>query len=119
VKIRRRYVVELLAGDGDRARRVLVAERTRFAALRLGPSQPKQDQGKPRKTKENQGKPRKTKENQGKPRKTKEEELGFSWIYSDSFVRFGAFQWVTGQSKEKNCRSLRIRAPAPHHAAKG
>ena len=98
VKIRRRYVVELLAGDGDRARRVLVAERTRFAALRLGPSQPKQDQGKPRKTKENQGKPRKTKENQGKPRKKSLDSLGFIRIPSSDS---GLFNGLPGNPKKK------------------
>src|SRR5208337_3273516 len=48
---------------------------------------------------------------QARPRKTKESGLGFSWISLDSFVRFGTFQRVMGDSKKKNCRPLRIRRP--------
>jgi hypothetical protein len=51
-----------------------------------------------------QADPSPTKENQGKPRKTKENGLGFFWICLDSFVRFRAFQWVTGDLRKKGYR---------------
>ena len=38
---------------------------------------------------------------QARPRKTKENRLGFSWIYLDSFVRFGVFQRVTGNPERE------------------
>ena len=48
-----------------------------------------------------------SKTNQGNPRKTKEK---WAWIFLDFFVRFGAFQWVTGDSTKK-FQPLRARAP--------
>jgi hypothetical protein len=44
--------------------------------------------------------PSQTKKNQGSG-------LGFSWINLDSFVRFGAFQRVTGNPKQKNVADRR------------
>jgi len=51
------------------------------------PSQPKPDQEKPRKR---------------------------AWIFLDSFVRFGAFQRVTSNPKQKICRPLRASRRRPH-----
>ena len=56
-----------------------------------------------RRAKPLQAHPSRTKKNQGN-------ELGFSWIFLDSFVQFGPFQWVTGDPKKKNLRPRRPRA---------
>jgi hypothetical protein len=39
-------------------------------------------------------------------RESNEKKLGFVWISLDSFVRFGAFQWVSRQNSKKCFSSL-------------
>jgi hypothetical protein len=57
----------------------------------------------PSESKEIQENPKKSKEI---GRESNEKKLGFVWISLDSFVRFGAFQWVSRQNSKKCFSSL-------------
>src|SRR5208337_1869021 len=60
-----------------------------------------------------------TKPIQAEPSQTKKNQRNGAWILLDSFVRFGAFQWVTSDSKEKIFRPRTRKRTRCSHSATG